>query len=113
MARILVVDDDEQVRRFYQLILEGEGHQITLVSNGFEAIIALEKNTFDLVLTDYDMPKMKGDELALEIKDKNPALPIVMVTGSEFPESADVNYFVAKPVSPPVLLAITKSLFGK
>lgn len=78
--RILVVDDEPYVCDALKLMLTVDGHQVTTASNGHEALEAFGKDKFDLVITDFSMPAMKGDELAATIKTRNPEQPIVMIT---------------------------------
>ncbi|HTV39984.1 MAG TPA: response regulator [Candidatus Sulfotelmatobacter sp.] len=100
---ILVVDDEPLVCRSVQLLLEAEGYIVEQAQNGAEALAMFEPNKFDMVFTDYLMPKMKGDKLAAAIKRISPEQPIVMITA--FPEklqSSDcplggVDSFICKP----------------
>jgi CheY-like chemotaxis protein len=78
--RILVVDDDEMVSNTLRKVLALDGHAAELVSGASEALAALEQSRFDLVITDYEMPVMKGDQLAAEIKARIPTQPIVILT---------------------------------
>lgn len=100
---ILIVDDEPLVCRSVQLLLEAEGYIVDQARNGAEALAMYEPNKFDLVFTDYLMPKMKGDKLAEAIKRISPEQPVVMLTA--FPEklqSSDcplggVDSFICKP----------------
>lgn len=78
--RILVVDDDEMVSNTLRKVLALDGHAAELVSSASKALAALEQSKFDLVITDYEMPVMKGDQLAAEIKARIPTQPIVILT---------------------------------
>jgi CheY-like chemotaxis protein len=80
--RILLVDDEESLRACLRLMLELEGHQVTEASNGAEALNLFANNHFDLVITDFEMPVMKGNMLAATIKRLAPSLPILMITAS-------------------------------
>jgi CheY-like chemotaxis protein len=100
---ILIVDDEPMVCRSIQILLEAEGYIVEQAQNGAEALALYEPNKFDLVFTDYLMPKMKGDKLAEAIKRISPEQPVVMLTA--FPEklqSSDcplggVDSFICKP----------------
>src|SRR5215471_5723542 len=81
--RILLVEDQELVRGALRMMLELDGHQVTEASNGAEALNLFNMNEFDLVITDFEMPMMKGNELAVSIKLLAPSLPILMITASE------------------------------
>jgi two-component system capsular synthesis sensor histidine kinase RcsC len=80
--RILVVEDAEPLRAWLRMMLEQEGHQVTEASNGDEALNLFKIGEFDLVITDFEMPVMEGNKLAVGIKLLSPSLPILMVTGS-------------------------------
>jgi len=78
--RILVVDDEPSILRAYQMMLEFFGYQAAVTSAGHKALQMLDAEPFDLVITDYSMPGMKGDELIAEVRRRMPGLRIVMVT---------------------------------
>lgn len=78
---ILVVDDDEQIREVLTDMLSIDGYHITACPDGFKALKAMEKDKFDLVITDLGMPGMSGLELAETIHAREPKLPIAMITG--------------------------------
>lgn len=100
---ILIVDDEPLVCRSVQILLEAEGYVVEQAKNAAEALAIYEPNKFDLVFTDYLMPKMKGDKLAEAIKRISPEQPVVMLTA--FPEklqSSDcplggIDSFICKP----------------
>lgn len=78
--RILLADDQAEVRATLKLILELEEHTIVEACDGKEALRLFDEGPFDLVITDYVMPEMSGDMLALEIKKRAPVQPIIMIT---------------------------------
>ena len=80
--RILLVEDEESLRACMRMMLEMEGHQVTDASNGSEALNLFTLGEFDLVITDFEMPVMKGNTLAVNLKLLDPSLPILMVTAS-------------------------------
>ena len=77
---ILVVDDEEYVCDALKMLLTLDGHDVATANSGSEALDLFSQRPFDVVITDYSMPAMKGDELAAAIKSRNPAQPIVMIT---------------------------------
>ncbi len=77
---ILVVDDEAFVCDAVRMMLHFDGHVVKTTSNGKDALTTLGEQKFDLVITDYEMPGMKGDALASEIKHRNPRQPVVMIT---------------------------------
>lgn len=78
--RILVVDDEPFVCDAVRMMLSFDGHRVETASSGREALNMFEKGKYDLVITDYSMPSMKGDELAATIKAQVPDQPVVMIT---------------------------------
>jgi CheY-like chemotaxis protein len=82
--RVLVVDDDQLVCDSVRLMLALDGHTVETVSNAKTALEVFQKGKFDLVMLDYEMPGMNGDELAAAIKALNLNQPIVMITA--YPE---------------------------
>ena len=79
-ARVLVVDDEESVRIMIGATLERQGHDVQFASSGREAVEMLERNTFDLVLTDIVMQEGNGIVLLERIRAQQPHLPVVMVS---------------------------------
>lgn len=82
------MDDDPNVRKIFSLLIEFDGHEVQAVDNGEAALARLEQNEFDLIITDYLMPGMKGDQLAALIKQRRPDQPVIMASGS----FADSNF---------------------
>jgi len=78
--KILVVDDEPFVCEAVKMMLAFDGHDVKTATNGKDALETLDAETFDLVITDFAMPAMKGDELAVAIKKIHPSLPVVMIT---------------------------------
>jgi CheY-like chemotaxis protein len=78
--RILLVDDEQSVRGAYGLMLSLDDHDVVEANNGKEALEMFDKGPFDLVITDFEMPVMKGGELAVRLKKLAPSLPILMIT---------------------------------
>ena len=81
---MLLADDEPGVREAVGLLLTIDGHTVVQAANGREALENFESDRFDLVITDYAMPGMAGDELACNIKRAAPALPIIMITGHTY-----------------------------
>ncbi len=101
--RILVVDDEPFVCDAVKMMLMFDGHIVETANNGKEALDIFSTGKFDLVITDFAMPSMKGDELAAQIKARVPGQPVVMITAyaemlqsSGMPMSA-VDCIISKP----------------
>ncbi len=101
--RILVVDDEPFVCDALRMMLAFDGHQVVTASGATEALAILETDKFDLVITDFAMPGMRGDELAAAIRQKVPKQPIVMITAyAEMLEDCgdaltSVDFIISKP----------------
>jgi len=80
-ARILVIDDEEAVRDILSRMLTTKGHQVETASDGDEGIERFKKHPFDLVFTDLGMPKLSGWGVGKALKELNPKIPVVMITG--------------------------------
>ena len=87
-ARVLVVDDEERVRKLLTRLLQEEGHRVRAASSGREALEALEGEAYDLVLTDLTMPGMSGMDLLSEIREKWPEMSVILITAFGTVESA-------------------------
>jgi two-component system, cell cycle response regulator CpdR len=81
MARILLAEDDNDLRRFLVKALEKAGHKVTAFGEGASAFEEIKQATFDLLLTDIVMPEMDGIELARRAAELDPALKIMFITG--------------------------------
>ncbi len=112
--RVLVAEDNELNQRSISHFLQEAGHRVTLVENGLEAIKALEREPFDLVLMDVQMPEMDGMEATRIIRahDRrlyNPEIPIIALTAYALKEdelrfiTAGMDRFVTKPVEKELL----------
>ena len=104
MIRILLAEDDKVMREYLTRALERVGYSVTPVDRGTAALPLLERETFDLLLTDIVMPEMDGIELARRASELDPDIKIMFITGfaavalnsdSEAPKNAKV---LSKPV---------------
>jgi two-component system response regulator PilR (NtrC family) len=86
--RILVVDDEESIREFLEIMLKKEGYEVTCVEDGQKAIDILKKKSFDLVISDLQMPNVTGIELLSHCKDNYPDLLFMMITAFGTTETA-------------------------
>jgi two-component system, cell cycle sensor histidine kinase and response regulator CckA len=82
--KILVAEDEPEIRQLIQFQLEDAGATVTIVRSAMEALQALEKETFDVLVTDFKMPKMSGEELINEIRKRKVSIKIVMISGDIF-----------------------------
>lgn len=81
MAKILIVDDEMPIRRTLRDILEFEGYDVDEASDGLECIAKVQKEKYDVVITDIKMPKMDGIEALERLQILSPEIPVIMVSG--------------------------------
>lgn len=86
--RILVVDDEESIREFLDIMLRKEGYEVTCVEDGQKAIDILKKKSFDLLISDLQMPNVTGIELLKHCRETYPDLLFMMITAFGTAESA-------------------------
>ena len=80
-ARILLVDDHKLGLIARKAVLEELGHRITTAAEGAEALEQFTRNQFDLLITDYKMPRMNGVELIRKVRELNSSLPVILISG--------------------------------
>ena len=107
MARILLAEDDPSVREFVQRALVHQGHEVTGVCDGGEALEALQDERYDLLLTDIVMPRLDGVALALKASKEYPDMRIVLMTGyaAERDRAHNLDALVHEVVSKPFTLS--------
>ncbi len=106
--RILLVEDEDAIRRVAKRSLELAGYRITEASDGAAALQLAEQNEYDLLLTDVEMPKMLGTTLVERLKGSQPRLPVLIMSGHSDQLLRDglidaSTPFLAKPFTPPQL----------
>jgi CheY-like chemotaxis protein len=117
--RILLADDEPLVLEVIEEFLTGEGHRVTATSNGGDALAKFRPGAFDLLVTDRAMPGMTGDQLAGRIKELDPGLPVILLTGfgemiksqGEIPGGVDL--VLEKPISPFALLDAIERIMNR
>jgi PAS domain S-box-containing protein len=103
--RVLLVEDESQVRDIEAEYLRGDGHTVETAADGREGLETFRRGRFDLVVTDRAMPEMNGDKMTEAIKQSVPATPVVMVTGfADMPldqvgAAARPDLIVRKPIT--------------
>jgi len=108
--KVLVVDDEEMIRRLLVTILSKHGQDCEEAKDGFEALDKMKKSHFDAVITDIEMPKMNGVALTKTLLDEYPDLPIMIMTGFTRNHkigtaiAAGARDFIKKPFSPAELI---------
>ena len=123
MAKILIVDDDPDICFVLKKLLERKGHEAVISLNGLEAMKWLERNPFDIVITDLLMPEMDGVELIMEMRLRYPDQNVIAISGGgridadtylKMAKLIKVKHTFQKPVRADELLkAIDDLLSGK
>jgi PAS domain S-box-containing protein len=119
--RILVVDDEEPLATLFKQMLERLGYQVRAFTDSEEALHAFSRNPrhFDLLFTDMTMPKMTGEQLARQVLDIRPDLPVILCTGynemmtAEKAEELGIARLVMKPVRQQELALIIRKVLDK
>lgn len=101
-VQILVVDDEPTVRAAIKQLLQHIGFEVEAVDGGEAALARLSQRPFNVVITDFSMPGMAGDQLVARIRQRTPEQAIIMVTAfaeeyKSFGRHASVNALVLKP----------------
>jgi CheY-like chemotaxis protein len=120
-TRVLVVDDEESIRLFVCRALQGAGYDVVMAASGAEAIaMASTLGTIDLLVTDELMPGMLGDELARSVREREPGVRVLYLTGFSdrlFKEKRSLwadEAFLDKPCTVKALLeAVSMLLSGE
>jgi two-component system NtrC family sensor kinase len=114
MSKILVIDDEDSIRRLLALSLSHKGYEVILAENGEKGIAAFEETRPPIVLTDIKMPGMDGIEVLRTIKQRNPDTEVIVITGHGEIESAirslqlEASDFINKPIRDEALAVALK-----
>ncbi len=87
-SRVLVVDDEESIREFLDIMLRKEGYEVTCAEDGQQALDIIKKKSFDLVISDLQMPNLTGIEMLRQVRDHYPDLLFMMITAFGTTETA-------------------------
>lgn len=118
MDKILLVDDDQYILHLLKNLLIQDGMTVQCAENGEVALSELKQHTYDLMITDYDMPVLDGLSLTRQVAAIAPDMPVIMMTGnisSELPnmaEKAGVAKVLNKPFSSEALLKTIRGITG-
>jgi DNA-binding response OmpR family regulator len=114
LKRILLVDDDETILAPFQQILQGEGYQVDIASNGREALEKAGETEYQMVISDIKLPDVQGIEIARKIREQYNDTRLIIITG--FPDLADsietidlgIDEILIKPIDVYELLRVVK-----
>ena len=105
MLKILIAEDDSELRQLFSHVLQKNGYEVQVVSNGKEAMHALEKEYFDLIISDIMMPVMDGFMLVQKLREKGNQTPVMMITARDAFDDmrrgflAGTDDYMVKPVN--------------
>jgi CheY-like chemotaxis protein len=117
-GRVLVVEDEAEVREILTSVLRSDGHSVVACPDGDRALVELGNAGFDLVITDLGMPGLSGWDVARAVKELHPGTPVAMVTGwSEQIDPAQagnegIDYLIAKPFRRQEIRVMVASALG-
>ena len=120
--RILIIDDDEAVRRSFELALEDSGYPVTTVDRGEKGVEEVKKNIYQLVFLDLKMPGMNGVKTLQKIREFSATLPVYIVTAfhKEFLVELDevrkeglLFQLLRKPIGSVEILALAQSVLDR
>jgi two-component system response regulator AtoC len=118
-SRILVIDDEEGIRRTVSMTLEHAGYVVDTAENGKQAIEKAEANFYNLALIDIRLPDMEGTELLTALKETTPKMVKIILTGYPALQNAitainkGVDAYLIKPVNTDELLRLIKEHLDK
>ena len=107
--RILLVDDVPDAIRLYRTLLTKDGHEVVTFDSGIDAVEATERERFDVAITDFNMPGIKGDTTLSLMRARSPQLPVVVLTSESSAQverkarAAGAAAFLRKPCPAEVL----------
>jgi len=122
MAKILIVDDETEIRKMLQRVLGRSGHTLFEASNGQEAIEQLQRHSHDLVITDIVMPEKEGLETIMQIRRDFPDVKIIAMSGGgrisathylEMAQTIGADRTFAKPFDRTDVINAVRELLGQ
>ena len=105
MFKILIAEDDRELRQLFQHVLIKNGYAVTGVSNGEEAMDAIDKGYYDLIISDIMMPKMDGYALVRALRESGLTIPVMMITAKDAFDDMRMGFlsgsddYMVKPVN--------------
>jgi two-component system response regulator PilR (NtrC family) len=104
-GKILIIDDEDSIREYLSMMLEREGYEVHSSENGKKALKLSSQESFDVVITDIQLPGMSGLDILGSMRESDPSVPVIIITGHASQESAiealniGAFYYLLKPVS--------------
>ena len=119
MMKLLIVEDDQQLQQMFIRILNKHGYSAVGVSNGLLALDALDRDYFDLIITDIMMPEMDGFELVQQLRDVGNKIPILMITAKDAFDDMSMGFqygvddYMVKPININEMVLRVKALLRR
>ena len=119
MLKILIAEDDRELRQLFSHVLTKNGYVVKGVSNGKEALDAMDNDYFDLVITDIMMPVLDGYELVRQLRDTGNITPVLMITAKDAFDDMSQGFvsgtddYMVKPVNVNEMLLRVKALLRR
>lgn len=119
MVKILVVDDDKNIRKLMTVVLSNEGFAVLSASDGKKALEIMDKEMVDMVIVDIMMPNLNGYEFTETVRAVNDKLPIIMLSAKQLAEDrkkafvAGIDDFMVKPVDTEELVLHIRALLRR
>ena len=117
-GKILVIDDEDIVRRSCSRTLSPLGYEVRLTQSSLDGLRMIDEEKFDLVLTDIKMPDMDGIEVLKQVRDRFPEMKVIIMTGYQSVENALKSVqlgafdYIEKPFSPDALISSVSKALG-
>ena len=105
MLKVLIAEDDQELRRLFSHVLNRNGYTVVGVSNGQEALEAMDTDFFDIIISDIMMPVMDGYELVRQLRDVGNTTPVLMITAKDAFDDmrlgfqSGVDDYMVKPIN--------------
>ena len=119
MLKVLIAEDDRELRQLFSHVLTKNGYAVKGVSNGKEALDAMDNDYFDLVITDIMMPVLDGYELVRQLRDTGNITPVLMITAKDAFDDMNQGFvsgtddYMVKPVNVNEMLLRVKALLRR
>lgn len=119
MVNILIVDDDKNIRKLMQVVLERQGFNVYTATDGVQALKVIDQVKINLAIVDIMMPNMDGYEFTKTLRDGNEDLSVLMLSAKQLPEDrkkgflAGIDDYMAKPVDIEELVLHVKALLRR
>ena len=117
--RILVIDDSPTLRKVLEYYLQKNNYFVKSANNGRVGLVLLEKEYFDLIILDMQMPIMSGEEVLIEMKNKDIKTPILILSAEKNEETMEMGlelgalFYMTKPFKPNEIVEKIKLVFEK